>query len=377
MRHPRWDRVATAWSVTLFSASLGVGMLAVPLLVIAAGHGLSAVGIFVSISALAQMATRIFIGSAMRRWSERALLIAAALLLCGGYMLIAFDHHPVAIAAGMVIEGVARAVYWTSGQTHMIRTSNSSGSSLALFMLVSSIGLAVGPLVGGVLSGRAPELALIGAAVIAFASVPAVFFFVERLALFEARKSSESGSLWRRSGFNVACWISASSGAWRAILTAYVPLILTEGGHAPGTIGALLSLTNVCTIAGSVFVGWVGRRRQASAVFVAVALSSVPVMVLALLAGEIWVAGAALVLTGVGGGALQTLGPAIAADKSGSDELADVIALVGIFRSGATFAAPLLIAAVVFALPLAPAMALAGVALSAPLLAHSQLRPRR
>ena len=92
------------------------------------------------------------------------------------------------------------------------------------------------------------------------------------------------------------------------------------------------------------------------------------------LADDVVLVAAALVLSGLGAGALQTVGPAIATDSVHPEERGEAIAAAGTFRAAALFVAPLAVSGLVGFIALAPAMALVGAAMTVPALA---LRTRR
>lgn len=76
--------------------------------------------------------------------------------------------------------------------------------------------------------------------------------------------------------------------------------------------------------------------------------------------------GLALAVSGLGAGALQTVGPAVATDAVHPEERGEAIAATGAFRAAALFVAPLGAAAVVLVAPVGVALALGGVLIVAP-----------
>jgi MFS family permease len=85
-------------------------------------------------------------------------------------------------------------------------------------------------------------------------------------------------------------------------------------------------------------------------------------------AGLAWLAAAVLALSGLGAGALQTVGPAVATDAVHPEERGEAIAATGAFRAAALFGAPLAVAGAIAVAPLAAAMAVTGVILALPAL---------
>lgn len=370
----RKDRSASVVSTLLFSVSLGIGMLAVPLLSIDAGYSASFIGLLVGVSALAQMVVRLGIGALMRRCTDRALLVSSALVLTAAYGLVAVSATPALLMTAMVLEGVARALYWTCGQTHMVRMTPSASRPIAAFTVTASVGLTVGPLLGGFLAGYDGRVTLIGAAVASVCTVP-LTLQLARLPPFPVRVTNGGTRLWNRRGVNVACWASASSGAWRGVLTAYVPVVLAEAGRSSESIGTLMSITNTCTIVGAWAVAFLSRRREALGFIVSTVAAAGGLALVALSGQHLVVATVALVVAGIGGGAIQTLPPVLAVERTREEEVGDVIALIGVFRSGATFVAPMAMAALVVVVPLSAVFVGLGLLLASPSIAATQLRP--
>jgi hypothetical protein len=71
------------------------------------------------------------------------------------------------------------------------------------------------------------------------------------------------------------------------------------------------------------------------------------------------------------------VGPALATDAVHPDEAGDAIAASGTFRAGALFAAPLGVAGLLAALPLAPAMAVVGAVIALPVVMAGRLSHER
>jgi MFS family permease len=137
-------------------------------------------------------------------------------------------------------------------------------------------------------------------------------------------------------------------------------VVLDLARQPASTVGALVSVANGSAVVGSIAVARVrGRAVRLSFVLSAVAAGGAIALV-ALVAGAWWAAAALLAVSGLGAGALQTVGPAIATDSVHPEERGEAIAAAGTFRAAALFAAPLAVAAAVAVLPLAAAMGIAG-----------------
>jgi MFS family permease len=357
----------------LFAFALGIGTVGMPLLALSRGYSGAQVGLFVALSAVAQMVVRLFCGPVMRRLSDRSFVGAAGVLMAVAFGALALFGSVEVFVAAQILDGVARALFWTGSQTHVIRGSGPSAGPLALVNFTTAVGMSAGPAVAGALSEGSPTYALVAAAGVAFLSSPFIALMT-RHSPFPARKPEEGTSrLWRERGGNAACLANASAGAWRALLSSFVPVALAEARQPPGTIGVLLSLANFASVLGATVVARV-RPRWLPPVFAAATLAAAGgIGCVSLVAGGTLAVGLALLLSGLGGGALQTLGPAVAADRVPSGRKGEAMAVLGVFRSGASCAAPLAVAAALPVVPLAAAMALAGLVIALPTLTARQL----
>ncbi len=112
-------------------------------------------------------------------------------------------------------------------------------------------------------------------------------------------------------------------------------MALSLAGQPAAVIGILLSIANATVLVGSTASGWVRRRGgvRASLVIgmIATGLGLAAVGPFAgLTAPPVAIA---LAISGIGAGVLQTVGPAIAAEKVHPEERGDALALTGTFRA--------------------------------------------
>jgi MFS family permease len=173
---------------------------------------------------------------------------------------------------------------------------------------------------------------------------------------------------------DAGCWAGVSAGAWRGLLTSYVPVVLDGARQSASTIGALVSVANGAAIAGAAVVGRVHGAWVARSYVIGTLLTGAATAVVALFAHNALLAGAMLLLSGLGAGALQTVGPAIATDAVHPEERGDAIAVAGTFRAAALFVAPLGVAGLVGFMPLTVAMGAVGVLIALPAATGRRLR---
>jgi MFS family permease len=357
-----------------FSLALSISSVALPLLALQAGYSSIVVGVLTAVSAVAQLAIRLVIGALMRRYPDWLLVLLAAALLTTSTAIVSVSAALVPFVLCELAQGAARGAFWTGSQTHVVRGSSSAVSGMAKVNLASSVGLLVGPLAAGVLAETSLRTALLLAtAVGALTCVPTLF--LEHLPPFTRVKDRPPGLLWTRPGVDVGCAAATTAGAWRGLLGSYVPVALDAARQTSTLIGALVSVANGASLLGAASVARMqsGSRR----VFVAGTLGcGLSTALVAWTAGSAMLAGVLLAVSGLSAGALQTVGPALATDSVHPEERGDAIAASGTFRAGALLGSPLLVAGLLGAVALAPAMALVGSAIAAPALMAHRL-PRR
>jgi MFS family permease len=373
-RRPSRDTVATAGGAVLFAFSLGLATVALPLLAIHAGYSAAEIGVLTATSALSQMSTRLLLGAVMRVVPEWVLVVSAGMLLAASSGLVAASTALTAFVAAQLMQGVARACFWTGTQTHVVRGDRPAVGGLAMVNLLANTGLVLGPVLAGVLTERSPQLALgAGAVIAAVGCVPAAL--LERLPPFSPPSDRPPGRLWRRPGVDAGCWAGVTTGTWRGLLGSYVPVALSAAQLSSSTIGVLVAVASSAALTGTAIVGRLRRiRRLVWSYALGAAATGIATALVAVLAASPWAVGAALVVSGLGAGALQTVGPAMAAEAVHPQERGDVIAVTGTFRAGALFVAPLAIAGMLAAVPLTLAMGVVGTAIALPALTARRLR---
>jgi MFS family permease len=359
------DVVMSAGGATVYSLALGVASVALPLLALRAGYSAAEVGALTAVSAVSQMATRMFLGLAMRRWPDWTLIAGAGLLLALSSGVVALSAALVPFLLAQLLQGISRACFWTGSQTHVVRGPGRAAGTLATINFVSSIGLLTGPLLAGVLSETSPVLALAVAAGIALLCMgPA--FLLDRLPPFAPPEDRPPGRLWRRPGVDIGCWAAVTAGGWRGMLGSYVPVALDAARQSASTIGALVTVANGASLIGAAAAARVPRRWSVRVILGGIVVTGLTTALTAALAWQLALSAVVLLFSGIAAGMLQVLGPATAAESVHPEERGEAIAASGTFRASALFAAPLAVAGLVAVVPLAPAVALVGAAMTVP-----------
>jgi len=349
----------------VFSFSLGMASVAMPLLALRSGYSGIEVGLLTAASAAAQMATRLVLGRAMRLVGDWVLVVAAAALLVCSNGLLATTAAVVPFTVAAILQGVSRACFWTGSQTHVVRGQGTAVGALAQVNFISSVGLLAGPSVAGLLAEVSAQVALSVAALAALVAVgPALL--LDRLPPFQPPADRPPGMLWRRPGVSTGCWAGSSAGAWRGLVSSYVPVAL-ETARQPGTTtGALVSVANAASMVGAIVVAKVHGPWVRRSLVLGCLLAGLALCVFVPLAGVAWAAALALAASGLGAGALQSVGPAVATEAVHPEERGEAIAAAGTFRATALFCAPLAVASALTVMPLAAAMGIVGVLIAAP-----------
>src|SRR4051794_25184493 len=102
------DLVASATTAGIIGLALGVAGVALPLLAIRAGYSATQIGALPAVSAVAQLVSRLNLGSLMRRIPEWMLISSAGLFLALSCGLVALSASVVPFVIAQLLQGVAR-----------------------------------------------------------------------------------------------------------------------------------------------------------------------------------------------------------------------------------------------------------------------------
>lgn len=368
--HPsrRFDRAMSATAGVLFSYALGTLSVLVPLIGVRAGYSPAEIGLLVAVAALAQIGTRLAMGALMRTFPDKWFLIGSVLMIASSCLFMALSDALWVLTVSQLLQGASRALFFTSSQTHAVRTAPSAVSGLRNVNLAIGIGALLGPVVAGSLWEYSAVLPLVlGAAGSALAVIPLTL--VIRFPPFAAKTSlggQRGPRLWQRSSVRTACWMNVSAGGWKSVLDSYVPVALSLAGQSAAIIGVIVSATNAAVLLGSAVGGWIHNKGIKPSLVVGVVTAGLGLAAAGPLASLAVAAGAALAVSGIGAGILQTVGPAIAAEYVHPEERGDALALTGTYRAVALFLAPFAMAGLVTFAPVAVAVVAAGLLITAP-----------
>lgn len=358
----RGDRPLALGVAFAFALSLGIATVTIPLLALDAGYDPAAIGFLVATAAASQLATRLALPWLLGRFTDRLLVSFAAALMLAAFGLLLLSTALPAFVLAQALQGASRAIFWTSSQTHAIRSGGPAVKRLVDLNLAGNAGTLTGPALAGFLATVGLPVALAGAVLaVAVAAVGAPF--MAAFPPFDRRRSAGAFGLLRRDGVDLACWANFVAGTWWSMIGSYVPVVLVGAGLGPALIGWLVTLSEG---AGALMLLLLRRVSPTAvrAIVRAGAFAEMAALVGIALAPPVLVAyGALLIAGGAAAGAVTSLAPALMTMVAGDQEHGDALALSGTFRSFALLGAPATIGLLlsVVALP----VALAGVAAAA------------
>jgi MFS family permease len=359
-----------------FALSLGIATVAVPLLALEAGYSPAAVGFLAAAAAASQLVTRLTLPWLLGRFADRSLVGLSAALMLGAFLLLLVSTTLPAFLAAQLAQGAARALFWTSSQTHAIRSGGPPVRRLVDLNLAGNAGTLTGPALAGFLATLGLPMAVAGAAVAAGAAAVTAPLMA-RFPPYDRRQSAGAFRLLRRDGVDMASWANFVAGTWWSMIGSFIPVVLVTAGLGPALIGWLVTLSEAAGAGTLLLIRRTPLGRIRPIVRVG-AFAEMAVLAGIALAPPVLPAYAALLIVGgVAAGAVTSLGPALVTMVANDHEQGDALALSGTFRSFALLGAPAAVGALlgVVSLP----VALVGVAALAvaPGLLVGRARPLR
>ena len=296
------------------------------------------------------------------------------MLLCLSVGLLVLSSGMAALVASAAVQGVARACFWTGNQVQIIRSSRSTPKAIATLNMMATVGMLIGPALGGFIAGRSFEAAFATAAAVALASI------VPTLMLHRPPPFARVGGhgyvqLLRNPGVQVGVWASVAVGAWRGLLGSYVPIGLDAVGSSEFLIGVVVAVANGAAAVG----GYLAVPMEGPRVAPGVARWAAVTLVATVFVGfELSVAlmAAALVVGGVAIGLIQVLAITAVSETVQPELTGDAVTLVGVARGLTLSGAPFGVAALLV-LGLGPAVLVVSSALIAPAMVFSDSRAWR
>jgi len=377
----RRDRVGNSAVTLLYALSLGMAGIGFPLLALDAGYDAATIGVVVGLSAVAQLVGRLGMSSLLRAVPDKHLIVASAVLLAASSAAVVVSTALAVLVASQLVQGLSRALFWTSNQTHAVRAEESAVRPLAGLNLWTGIGSLAGPVLCGAIAAVVSIDAAIAvsAVVAALALLPAallVGFRPFRRVPVDPAATGVPRALWLRPAVLTGCLLAATAGVWRGLLNSYVPVALVAAAHDEAVVGVLAAVASGAGLLATP-LSRIAARGPAVAVIASVVPTAVGLAVVGLVPGPVALAAIGLFVSGVGGGLAQTLGPALASEAVHPEERGRSIAATGTARAITLLATPFAAAGLVVALPASLTVAVVAVVGAVPaLLLLPRLRGR-
>lgn len=364
----RRDNNILSFTALVYSLSMGIQAVLLPLLALAAGYSKPEIGILTALSAVTQLVSRMSSATAMRHVSDKLLVTLACCAMALSGLLVAWSSYVAVFVASELIQGMARGTFWTATTTHVVRQEGPSVGRMAAVNFFSSFGLLAGPILAGYLARFSLSTALLVAgAVGVLAALPATTLVKEEPFAREARKIKRD--IWNQRDVRIGSWAGLTAGSWRGILNSYVPVVLKSIGDSYFLVGVLVAVANASSIAGAGIMGMLRRRSPVRVFAVGVLTAAAGTAMVGITARSLEITVVLLAVGGIGAGLLQTLGPVMAANGVAAQLKGDAVAIAGSFRASALLIAPFFTALLLGPLGMSGALLLVGGGLGLPIFA--------
>lgn len=116
---------------------------------LAAHYSRPLIGVLTALSAVTQLASRLGSAKAMRYVTDRNVIAAAGLTIAVSALVLVWSHQVVIFVIAELVQGLARGMFWTGTQAHVVRSRQKAVGRLATVNFVSSFGLLGGPPIAG------------------------------------------------------------------------------------------------------------------------------------------------------------------------------------------------------------------------------------
>jgi MFS family permease len=226
------------------------------------------IGVIASIYALLPLLVAVPMGRWVGRLGEMPLLVAGSLSFIALGIAFAFLNNVIAIALATAVAGVAHLSNVAASQAMVASRSpvHLQDHNFGYFSFSTSLGHTVGPVIGGLIAGSSGVLPESSTSAFVFASIVAAlsllpFLFFKGLAEVKSKAERDAaGSIkardvMRRPGIKPAIWTSLAVASTNDVLVVILPLVGTEFGISPVTIGVILSLRSGSAMISRFFLG--------------------------------------------------------------------------------------------------------------------------
>lgn len=154
------DTARTIVTVLAFGLSLSASAVVYPLLALDTGISAPVVGLLTATSAASQLTSRFALPWLLERVPDRALIVSACICLTMSGTTLLVSTTLAGFVIAQLLQGIARALFWTSSQTHAVRSSGLPIRRLAQVQGAGHVGALAGPALAGTLLVVSPSLAV-------------------------------------------------------------------------------------------------------------------------------------------------------------------------------------------------------------------------
>lgn len=340
------DRRRPALTSLVFGMTLRLSGVVLPVYMRHEGQALSTIGLVVAASGLAQLLTRPWLSVLLRRFPDRSIILCAiGLLIVSGLAVLAGPFLGVFVVS-QLLQGSARALYWTASQTYVVRGRDRSATALAEVNFASSVGQLAGPALAGFLLGES-----LWGSVLATGICPLLCLLqasrLDRHDPFPPRERTTTIGSWRTGMVRSGCWAGVAAGAWEGLAGSYLPILLLAAGFASSGVGLSLSAANLGGVVGGLAAARLGPRNVPTALWAGAIATGLGLACTAAWADHVVIVVAALGLASTAAGMLRTLGPAAASDSVPAGIRGDALTATGTYRAVALVVVPALVGGIV------------------------------
>lgn len=238
--------------------------------------------------ALVASLTQPLFGYLADRWNSRWVGVGGLLWLAGGFFVASLLPGTLSLVA-LVVAAFGSGAFHPQGTLNTrLAAGEHAASGTSIFFFFGQIGLALGPILAGLLLAR---LALPMTIAVLVAVVAPVALLLARFAPSSAHLSSLSAASHSTEEKHAIRWVPLSLAAFLAVLffrgwptaatRTFLPKWLADSGFASPEFGTLLGLFMFASAIGNIFGGWLGDSwSRKGMVVLSLVLSPFPLFVL-------------------------------------------------------------------------------------------------
>ena len=246
----------------LVDVCMGSITIAVPLMAISLGSSSLSLGILGSSMGLSYISLCFFFWKLSERWHRKKLLMLGSFLYIAASLLFSFSSQIYHLYLSMLLLGIAGAMFWPTLEAWIAEKESKRTliQKMALFNISWSAGLAIGPLIGGILFGINFKLPFYFALIVSVLVLPILFYKTPKVSVATKSKSFTDKTFLpedRPDSFSLYIKISRMANFILCLCTGMVwyifPKLGTQLQISPSFLGLLmftLSLSRVLTFYG-------------------------------------------------------------------------------------------------------------------------------